>query len=90
MSEFQVAEFNFKGKIYKFKQPLTLTIERNCAFNDELGISVVIYKQMPGQLKRDANGQICMLWEGYALCPDEKLSISGLELKHKLLSMVVG
>lgn len=89
MSIAKISGFVFRGVEFRFKTPLIVFIEGHLAYNDELGLSIVYYESMEGQLERDVNGQLCMLWEEFALCPDEKLSKSGLELKKKLIEMVV-
>ena len=84
----EIRDFTHKGKTYILKEPLKLSIEGNCASNDDLGILVVVYKAMEGQVEAFAKQQLSDLWSAYAECRDEELSDSGLEFKRKLTDMV--
>lgn len=84
----KITDFSHNGKTYTLKEPLQLTINGHLAFNDELGIQVVIYPKMKGQLETFAKQQLADLWCVYALSPDDDLSKSGLVMKRKLLRMV--
>lgn len=85
----EINSFECNGKTYTLKEPLQLTINGNLAFNDELGIQVIIYSKMENQLLTFAKQQLADLWSAYAICSDDELSESELAFKRKLVEMVL-
>lgn len=84
----EITDFIHNGKTFTLKNPLKLFIEEGVAYNDDVGISVIIYSKMENQLITFAKKQLSDLWGIYAECRDEELSDDGLKIKEKLLELV--
>ena len=72
-----------RGKEVRFKEPLMLDNEmidgQLCLSHQELNLFVYGYQ---------IHEELAMLWEEYALAPDEELTEDAIALKEKLLRMV--
>ena len=87
-----IVSFLAGTRIIKFKTPLML--EKEIAG----GLFFLIHKELNlsacekswGECEEDIREELAMLWEEYALAPDDELTPGAIVFKKKLLSMVEG
>ena len=84
--------FQVGDKIHKFKKPLLLEGEKMecglCLTHKELNLSAC--EKSWGECVDVIREELTMLWEEYALAPDDELTADAIVLKNKLLEMVEG
>ena len=82
--------FQVGDKILKFKKPLMLEGEKVecglCLTHKELSLSAC--EKSWGECVDIIREELTMLWEEYALAPDDELTADAIALKNKLLEMV--
>ena len=85
-----IISFMVRGKEVRFKEPLMLDNEmidgQLCLSHQELNLFVYGYSW--GECNDQIHEELAMLWEEYALAPDEELTEDAIALKEKLLRMV--
>ena len=87
-----ISDFKVGEKRIKFKTPLLLEpsvvpgAEVMCVFYKDLGLSACDTTLLGcDEIIRE---ELEVLWEEYALAPDDELSEGGIKLKRKLIGMV--
>lgn len=97
----EIVTFQVGAKTYKFKEPLMLESEPAKIREDpngdlaadgiylsdnELCLSACVTSW--GECEEIIREELAMLWEEYALAPDDELTEGAIALKKKLLEMV--
>ena len=84
-----IVTFQVEFRAYKFKEPLMLETEHVegglCLTHNELCLSAC--GQSYSECDKIIREELALLWDDYALAPDDELTAFGVALKNKLLAM---
>ena len=84
-----IVSFSAGSKAYKFKEPLMLEQEnledRICLFHKELRL--VACGSSLSECEKSIREELAMVWDDYALAPDDELTAEAIVFKNKLLAM---
>ena len=85
-----IISFRAGSRTYKFKKPLMLETEYVeggiCSTHKELSLSAC--GKSLSECEEIIQEELAMLWEEYALAPDDELTAGAIVFKKKLLGMV--
>jgi hypothetical protein len=90
MVKMGIVSFSVGSRTYKFKEPLMLESENIegelCLTHKELSLSACGTSW--GECDKIIREELAMLWEEYAMAPDDELTAGAIVFKNKLLGMV--
>lgn len=95
---FYIKDFTYKGKVYRFKQPLKVRIENFlCSDYKTIGGEMYIAETLGGYTtqepfsktpEKEIKGYLKTVWEDYLMKEDKDLSIEDREYKHKWIDLL--
>jgi hypothetical protein len=84
-----IVTFSVESRIFKFKEPLMLEQENVegvlCLTHKELCLSAC--GESYSECESGIRDELALLWDDYALAPDDELTADAIALKNKLLAM---
>ena len=87
-----IISFTAESRIFEFKKPLMLETEYVeggvCLTHRELSLSAC--GKSLSECEEIIREELAVIWEEYALAPDDELTAGAIVLKNKLLGMVEG
>ena len=87
-----ISEFEVGERAIKFKKPLVLETEyaEDGVYLTHAGLALSAYGKSLSECEEIIQEELAMLWEEYALAPDDELTAGAIAFKNKLLEMVEG